>query len=64
MKRIEINPDKIYDIDDIDYSKIKINQNIKMKKLNKYGLPADDGYDYSQHVFSDSVEPEGKVKIL
>lgn len=32
-----------------------------MKKLNEHGLPADDGYDYSQHVFEDDKVAEGEV---
>jgi hypothetical protein len=30
-----------------DYSKIKFNENIKMKKFNEHGMRNEDGYDYS-----------------
>lgn len=29
-----------------------------MKKLNEFGLPADDGYDYNQHIVQDEAGGE------
>lgn len=39
-----------------DYEKIQFSESIKMKKLNEFGLPADDGYDYYQHIVREDKE--------
>jgi len=33
---------------------MKFNKNLKMKKLDEYGLPIDDGYNYYRHIASKS----------
>ena len=44
-----------------DYKKISLSKDIKMKKLDEYGLSTNDGYNYDQHLVEKSGTKGGEV---
>ncbi|EGR27928.1 hypothetical protein IMG5_186520 [Ichthyophthirius multifiliis] len=46
------------------YEKLVLSKSVKLKKLNEYGLPLNDGYDYSKHFVQSSKKNKKQIYKL